>query len=192
MSPPSEFHLSPCRAPFCPSLTLCLDTHRNTHTHAYTQTAFVLITDGETKTACVGNQSCCQPGSCGARHHLRRVCRRGANVRCEQNVYLSGISSGSLHTQHNAISILPLEAKQTHTHTDTHFFFVLFLQHWSLWKCWKCFSFLVVDVCCLLISSEMCTETRFLLFKKASSSFYFVYILKNHPLLDFFLFFVKS
>lgn len=124
MSPPSEFRLSPSSTPFCPSLTLCLDTYRNTHTHTHKQLppGFVLITDGETKTACAGNQSCCQPGSCGARHHLLRVCRRGVNVRCEQNVYLSGISSGSLHTQHNAISILPLEAKQTHTHTDTHTF----------------------------------------------------------------------
>lgn len=103
--------------PFCPSLAL---VPRHPHEGASTRTrrrlppGFVLITDGETKSA-GGDQSHCQPGlPQRAAPSLPRARRRRANVRCEQNVYLSGISSGSLHTQHIAVSILPLEAKHTH------------------------------------------------------------------------------
>lgn len=54
-----------------------------------------------------------------------RASRRRRNVRWEQNVYLSRISSGKLHAQHNAVSIGPRKA----TYTSV---FVLFLRRPSL------------------------------------------------------------
>lgn len=121
----------PALIPLCPSLTLCLDTHTEARARARVdgfRLAWSSLPMAKQRAAAVINHAVSR-GSCGARHRPPRACRRRANVRCEQNVYLSGISSGSLHTQHIAVSILPLEAKHTNTHsppTHTLTFFSLF------------------------------------------------------------------
>lgn len=85
-------------------------------THKQLPPGFVLITNGVTKTASVGNQSCCQLGSCGSWHRLLCVLWCRLNVHSEPNVYLCRISLDRLHTQHKAILIWPLQATHTHTH----------------------------------------------------------------------------
>lgn len=168
----SKFHHShiPSVTHFVPA-SPSAQTPAHTHSHTPLPLRFVLITTGETKTGCTCNQSCCQLGSCGSWHRLLCFSQCRVNVRYVQHVYLCRVSSGMLHTQHNAILIWPLEATHIHTH------FSLFSS--SGMEPWRIARFAFLLPCCG--QKWICIETRFLPLKiHTHAHFNIAYISVRH------------
>lgn len=113
----------PPPVPLCPSLTLCLDTRTEARAHVRVdgfRLALSSLPMAKQRAAAVINHAVSR-GSCGARHRPPRACRRRANVRCEQNVYLSqDFIRQSAHSAHCRIDLATRGQAHKHTLTPPH------------------------------------------------------------------------
>lgn len=150
VTPPSGFISLPALIPWCPSLTLCLDTRIKARVHLHGESLRLALSSlpmvkQRAPAPVVINHNVSRL-SCGARLQPPYVLAQSECVLHAECLFVRNFIRQSAHSAQRHIDLATQGHSHTHPmHTHTHsLFFVLFLQQWKLQRCCAGRSFVLL------------------------------------------------